>query len=126
MFSHLMLGVNDMDASKKFYDATMAVLGYEAGFMDPKGRCVYRGDGGILMLSIPLNAEPACGANGGTVGFKVDSAEAGNAWHAAGLANGGTDCEDPPGLRGEPATMYLAYLRDPAGNKVCVLKRVNK
>lgn len=124
MFSHVMLGVNDMDASKKFYDATMGVLGYEAGFFDTSGRCIYRSDTGVLLLSVPINGEAACGANGGTVGFKVDSGDAANAWHATGLANGGVDCEDPPGPRGDPATMYLAYLRDPAGNKVCVLQRL--
>lgn len=124
MFSHVMLGVNDMHASKKFYDATMGVLGYSEGVMDAKGRCVYRSDNGVLMLSTPLNGEAACGANGGTVGFKVESTDAGDAWHAAGVANGGTNCEDPPGPRGDPAKMYLAYLRDPAGNKICVLHRL--
>lgn len=123
LFTHVMLGVNDMDASKKFYDATMGVLGYAEGFMDAKGRCIYKADGCLLLLTVPLNGEPACGANGGTLGFKVESTEVGDAWHAAGVANGGTACEDPPGPRGNPATMYLAYLRDPAGNKICVLKR---
>jgi len=124
LFTHVMLGVNDMDASKKFYDATMGVLGYSKGVMDPKGRCVYRSDNGVLLLSVPLDGKAACGANGGTIGFKVDSSETGDAWHAAGVANGGTACEDPPGPRGDPATMYLAYLRDPTGNKICVLKRL--
>ena len=119
-----MLGVNDMDASRKFYDATLGALGYSVGVIDPKGRCVYRSDSGVLLLSSPLNGKAACGANGGTVGFKVDSSVAADAWHAAGVANGGTACEDPPGPRGDPASMYLAYLRDPAGNKVCVLKRL--
>ena len=124
MFSHVMLGVNDMDASRKFYDATLGALGYSAGVMDRKGRCVYRADSGLFLLSTPLNGEAACGANGGTVGFKVDSSAAADAWHAAGVANGGTACEDPPGPRGDPAKMYLAYLRDPTGNKVCVLQRL--
>ena len=124
MFSHVMLGVNDMLASKKFYDATLATLGYSEGFMDSKGRCIYRADTGVFMLSTPLNGEAASGANGGTVGFLAGSAEAADAWHAAGVANGGTTCEDPPGPRGDPASMYLAYLRDPAGNKICVLQRM--
>lgn len=124
MFSHIMLGVNDMDASRKFYDATLGALGYSAGVIDSKGRCVYRSDSGVLLLSTPLNGEAACGANGGTIGFKVDNSAAADAWHAAGVANGGTACEDPPGPRGDPATMYLAYLRDPAGNKVCALQRL--
>ena len=64
-------------------------------------------------------------ANGGTIGFAMDSPELGDAWHAAGIANGGTTCEDPPGLREGPmGKLYLAYLRDPAGNKICALKRM--
>jgi len=124
VFSHVMLGVNDMDASKKFYDATMGALGYSAGVVDAKGRCVYRTDSGVLMLTVPINGGPANGANGGTVGFKAQSKEDAAAWHVAGIANGGTACEDPPGPRGDPATMYLAYLRDPAGNKICTLTRL--
>ena len=124
MFSHVMVGVNDMDVSKKFYDATMSALGYNPGVIDAKGRCIYRSDSGLFLLTVPLNGEAACGANGGTIGFSVDSSEAADAWHAAGIANGGVACEDPPGPRGDPATMYLAYLRDPAGNKICVLQRL--
>lgn len=124
MFSHVMLGVNDMQASKKFYDATLAALGYSEGVMDEKGRCIYRSDAGVFLLSAPINGEAANGANGGTIGFLADTAAAADAWHAAGVANGGTACEDPPGPRGDPASMYLAYLRDPAGNKICALQRM--
>lgn len=123
MFSHVMLGANDMDASKKFYDATLGALGYSEGVIDAKGRCIYRSDTGVLMLSVPINGNLANGANGGTIGFLVETSAAADAWHAAGIANGGTDCEDPPGPRGDPASMYLAYLRDPAGNKICTLQR---
>ena len=74
---------------------------------------------------MPINGEVACGANGGTIGFAVETPEQGDAWHAAGLANGGTAIEDAPGLRtSEMGSMYLAYLRDPAGNKICALKRM--
>lgn len=125
MFSHVMVGTNDMDASRKFYDAALGALGYEPGFLDPNGRCFYITKTGIFALSVPINGEPACPANGGTIGFAVESEEQGNAWHAAGVANGGTPCEDPPGIReGGMGKMYLAYLRDPAGNKVCALKRL--
>jgi catechol 2,3-dioxygenase-like lactoylglutathione lyase family enzyme len=122
MFSHIMVGTNDMDKAKVFYDATMAALGYKAGFIDPKGRCFYRTDTGVFALAVPINGEPATHANGGTVGFSVTSPEQGDAWHAAGLANGGTTCEDPPGVRAE-SKIYLAYLRDPDGNKLCALHR---
>jgi catechol 2,3-dioxygenase-like lactoylglutathione lyase family enzyme len=80
---------------------------------------------GIFSISVPIDGQPACHGNGSTVGFAVDSPEAANAWHEAGLANGGTTCEDPPGVReGAAGKLYLAYLRDPAGNKICALHRV--
>jgi catechol 2,3-dioxygenase-like lactoylglutathione lyase family enzyme len=125
MFSHVMLGVNDVGASKKFYDAILAVVGVPPGRMDDKGRVFYRTKTGVFAISKPINGEAASAANGGTVGFAVDSPEVGDAWHAAGVANGGTTCEDPPGLREGPmGKLYLAYLRDPAGNKICALKRM--
>ncbi|GAC04704.1 MAG: VOC family protein [Alteromonadaceae bacterium] len=125
MFSHVMIGVNDMEASKKFYDATMQVLGYKPGVMDEKGRCFYLDKSGVFALTKPINGEPACHGNGTTLGFKVESTEQAEAWHAAGVANGGVACEDPPGVRGEGENkMHLAYLRDPAGNKICTLIRV--
>lgn len=124
MYSHVMVGVNDMEASRKFYDATFAALGYEPGVMDAKGRCFYRTPKGVFALSEPLDGQPATGANGGTIGFLAKSTDIADAWHNAGLANGGTACEDPPGARGD--IMYLAYLRDPAGNKICVLHRLDK
>ena len=124
MFSHVMLGATDLEASKKFYDATMGALGVRPP-MAQGNRYFYMTKEGTFAISTPINGEPACAANGGTIGFKVDSPEQGDAWHAAGLANGGTACEDPPGIReGEMGKMYLAYLRDPAGNKLCVMKRM--
>ncbi|WP_066658178.1 MULTISPECIES: VOC family protein [unclassified Sphingomonas] len=127
MFSHIMLGANDIDASKAFYDATLGALGARAGSVDPKGRAFYMHNGGIFMLSKPLDGQPACHANGGTVGFAATSPEMVDAWHAAGLAHGGTAIEDPPGIRENAfGALYLAYLRDPAGNKVCAMYRVPK
>ncbi len=119
MFSHVMLGCNDIERSKKFYDAVFAAFGGPAGIIDPAGRVVYMHNGGIFLLTKPINGEPACGANGGTVGFAMTPDQA-NAWHDAGVANGGTTCEDPPGPR-EGSPYYLAYLRDPDGNKLCAL-----
>ncbi len=124
MYSHIFVGSDDLDKSKAFYDATLGALGAKPGFMDPKGRLIYMHNGGLLMVTKPINGEPACAANGGTIGFSMkDPAEA-DAWHAAGVAAGGTSCEDPPGWRGEgPGALYLAYLRDPFGNKLCALHR---
>ncbi|WP_176594377.1 VOC family protein [Sphingobium sp. EM0848] len=121
MFSHIMIGANDIEASKKFYDAALGALGHGPAVQDPKGRYFYVTEAGILALTKPIDGQPATHANGGTIGFAATSPEAVDAWHAAGVANGGTACEDPPGLRQNG--MYVAYLRDPSGNKICALKR---
>jgi catechol 2,3-dioxygenase-like lactoylglutathione lyase family enzyme len=126
MFSHIMVGTNDIQASKNFYDAILGALGFEPGVIDPKGRCFYFTPSGIFSISIPIDGEPACAGNGSTVGFAANSPAQADAWHAAGIANGGTSCEEPPGERvGATGTLYLAYLRDPTGNKVCALHRVD-
>jgi catechol 2,3-dioxygenase-like lactoylglutathione lyase family enzyme len=125
MFSHIMLGANDIQTSKTFYDAILGAIGVPPGRIDDKGRVFYMTKTGVFAISKPINGEPASAANGGTVGFAVDSQAAADAWHAAGLANGGTTCEDPPGIReGAKGKLYLAYLRDPAGNKICALQRM--
>ena len=121
MFSHVMVGANDVEASKKFYDAVLGALGHKPGSMDDRGRCFYRTRTGVFAITPPINGEAATHGNGSTIGFAAASAEEADAWHAAGVANGGTPCEDPPGER--PSGLYLAYLRDPAGNKICALHR---
>ncbi|MCB2067060.1 MAG: VOC family protein [Erythrobacter sp.] len=123
MFSHMMVGSNDLDKSKTFYDAVFTAIGGNPGIVDPKGRLVYMHNGSMFLVTKPIDGEPACVANGSTIGFAVDSPEQADAWHAAGVAAGGKAIEDPPGLR-EMGTMklYLAYLRDPDGHKLCALK----
>jgi catechol 2,3-dioxygenase-like lactoylglutathione lyase family enzyme len=124
MFSHVMVGADDLDLSKRFYDATFAALGIGPGKADEKGRIFYISPSGRFAITRPLNGEPSSWGNGSTIGFSGDSPEAAAAWHAAGLANGGTACEDPPGIRDRAlGNIYLAYLRDPAGNKLCALYR---
>lgn len=123
MFNHIMLGSNDIARSKKFYDAVIGAIGGKAAMEDAKGRLIYRHDGGTLMISKPIDGKAACHANGGTVGFKLASEAQGKAWHDAGVANGGTSVEDPPGVRPGGAA-YLAYLRDPDGNKLCGVYRL--
>ncbi|TKB48566.1 VOC family protein [Ferrimonas sediminicola] len=115
-----MVGSNDIGESKRFYDAVMAVLGYPEGVMDAKGRCLYLGEEGVLGITRPIDGQPAPHGNGMTIGFRVATPELVDAWHAAGLAGGGSSCEARPGVRvsGE-RRLYLAYLRDPAGNKLC-------
>jgi len=120
MFSHVMVGSNDVDRSQRFYDA---LFGKEAK-RDEKGRLAYRRNGAVFMVSKPIDGSPACHSNGGTIGFNFDTPEEVDAWHAAGCAAGGKSCEDPPGYReGEFGKLYLAYLRDPDGNKLCALHR---
>jgi catechol 2,3-dioxygenase-like lactoylglutathione lyase family enzyme len=123
MFSHVMIGTNDLEKSKKFYDEVLGAIGQGPGRADPKGRVFYFSKTGHFSITKPLNGEPATVANGMTIGFAVSSGEQADAWHAAGLANGGTTCEDPPGIRnaGTPSAMYLAYLRDPDGHKLCAM-----
>jgi catechol 2,3-dioxygenase-like lactoylglutathione lyase family enzyme len=124
MFSHIMLGSNDIARSKKFYDAVFGAMGGKPGTEDAKGRLIYAHNGGRFMVSKPIDGKPACHANGGTVGFTMTREQV-DAWHKAGAANGGTSIEDPPGVRqGAAGQMYLAYLRDPDGNKLCAFARM--
>ncbi|MFC0590424.1 VOC family protein [Novosphingobium aquiterrae] len=125
MYSHNMVGSNDIEKSKKFYDATFAALGGNPAIQDDKGRLIYMHNGGIFLVTPPIDGQPATAGNGCTIGFAMDSPEQADAWHAAGVANGGTAIEDPPGVRsGGMGDLYLAYLRDPDGNKLCALKRM--
>lgn len=123
MFSHVMVGSNDIERSRRFYDA---LFGKEA-HVDDKGRLRYARDGAVFMVSKPIDGRPASAANGGTVGFNFDSPEEIDAWHARAIAAGGVSVEDPPGWRERPAgRLYLAYVRDPDGNKLCGLHRPPK
>ena len=125
MYSHVMLGSNDLERSKTFYDAIFGATGGREGKIDPKGRLVYVNNGGILLITTPIDGAPATHGNGSTVGFAVDGPEQAQAWEQAGVANGGTAIEDPPGVRsGLGMNLYLAYLRDPDGNKLCALHRM--
>jgi len=124
MFSHVMVGTDDIAASKKFYDAVFGTIGIPAGNADPKGRIFYRTKTGVFAISKPIDGGAATHANGGTIGFMCDSPEKVGAFHEAGVANGGKSIEDPPGWRqGTAGRVYLAYLRDPYGNKICALYR---
>lgn len=128
MFSHVMVGSNDIEASKKFYDAVLGVLGAGEPMRDEKEdgtvRLFYFHNGGIFAVSTPIDGNPATVGNGSTVGFACDSLEQVTALHDAGVANGGTSIEDPPGPRsGGMGTLNLSYVRDPSGNKICGLHR---
>ena len=125
MYSHNMVGSNDIDRSKQFYDAVFTAVGGKPGVQDDRGRLIYMHNGGLFLVGQPIDGEAATIGNGSTVGFAMETPEQADAWHAAGVANGGTAIEDAPGVR-EAAfgKLYLAYLRDPDGNKLCALKRM--
>lgn len=128
MFSHVMVGSNDIDRSKRFYDAVLGTLGAGPGVvnMSVSGykRVFYRHDGSTFGFTQPIDGKPATVANGGTIGFRCDSEEAARRFHDVAVANGGTSIENPPGLRESTmGAMYLAYVRDPDGNKLCAMYR---
>lgn len=128
MFSHVMLGSNDIERSKQFYDAVLGVLGAGEPLRNLSGtghaRLFYRHEGQTFCVSEPIDGEAATFANGGTIGFKCGSPEQVRAFHDTAVAHGGKSIEQPPGLReGKMGAMYLAYVRDPDGNKLCALHR---
>ena len=125
MYSHNMVGTNDVAKSKAFYDATFKAIGGKEGIQDDKGRLIYMHGGSLFLVTPPIDGQPATPANGGTIGFAMENPAQADAWHAAGVAAGGTAIEDPPGVRaGGFGELYLAYLRDPDGNKLCALHRM--
>ncbi|EML5474241.1 VOC family protein [Pseudomonas aeruginosa] len=128
MFSHVMVGSNDIERSKRFYDAVLSVLGVGEPIRNKANtghtRLFYRHDGVSFSVSEPINGEAATCANGGTIGFKCNSPEQVAKFHDTAIAHGGTSIEEPPGLReGNLGVLYLAYVRDPDGNKLCALHR---
>ena len=128
MFNHVMVGTNDIERSKRFYDALLGMLGAGEPMRNvgPSGhtRLFYRHDGNTFCVTEPINGEEASIANGGTIGFKCNSPEQVKQFHDVAVANGGTSCEEPPGPReGGLGLLHLSYVRDPDGNKLCALHR---
>lgn len=128
MFNHVMVGSNDIERSKRFYDAVLGVLGAgePARNKAPTGhtRLFYRHEGNVFCVSEPIDGEAATAANGGTIGFKCSSPEQVRQFHDTALAHGGVSIEDPPGLReGSLGSLFLAYVRDPDGHKLCAIHR---
>lgn len=123
MYFHVMVGANDLEASRKFYDATLGALGIpgKGQFRDRPPAYMY-GDPqtGLFLLTKPQDGKPACHANGGTIMFRADSKATADAWYQAGLASGGSDVSGAPGPGSLPDTI-MGYLRDPTGNKIAVV-----
>ena len=125
MFSHIMIGTNNLERARTFYDAVLGTIGVPPAMVD-RHRIFYMTKSGVFSVSIPIDGKPATSANGSTIGFACSSPEQVEAWHKAGVANGGASIEEPPGVRdGGMGKLYLAYLRDPDGNKICALHRMN-
>jgi len=125
VYSHNMVGSNDIARSKAFYDALFTAVGGNPGIQDDKGRLIYMHNDGLFLVTPPIDGQPATAGNGCTIGFAMSSPEQADAWHAAGVAAGGKAIEDPPGVREAGfGKLYLAYLRDPDGNKLCALHRM--
>jgi len=125
MFSHMMVGSNDIDRSQTFYDALFGAVGGKPAIKDDKGRLIYMHNDGVFLVTPPIDGQPATHGNGCTIGFAMSDPAQADAWHKAGVEAGGTAIEDPPGVReGGMGSLYLAYLRDPDGNKLCALHRM--
>ncbi|PQO94864.1 glyoxalase [Massilia phosphatilytica] len=128
MFSHVMIGSNDLERSRRFYDAVLGVLGVGEPFANTnltgQRRFFYRHDGGSFCITEPIDGAEATCANGATIGFKCASPDMVHAFHDTAVAQGGTSIEAPPGLRDSGlGPLYLAYVRDPDGHKLCALYR---
>jgi len=131
MFNHVMVGSNDIERSKRFYDAVLGTLGAGEPVRNkaPSGymRLFYRHEGNMFCVTEPINGEKATFANGGTIAFKCSSPEQVQIFHDTAIAHGGKSIENPPGLRESSlGAMHLAYVRDPDGNKLCAIYRVKK
>jgi catechol 2,3-dioxygenase-like lactoylglutathione lyase family enzyme len=129
MFNHIMIGANDIEIAKAFYDTVLATLGFQGEAIRNVAasghvRYFYRHDGGTLCLTQPIDDEPATHANGGTIAFKCSSPEQVATFHDVAVAAGGKSIEDPPGVRESAAgPLHLSYVRDLDGNKLCAIHR---
>jgi len=128
MFNHVMVGSNDIERSRRFYDAVLGVLGAGEPLRNEAAsghiRYFYRHGGNTFGISEPIDGAPATFANGGTIAFRCGSPEQVRAFHDTAVAQGGTSIEQPPGTRHtDIGSFYLAYMRDPDGNKLCALCR---
>jgi len=128
MLYHVMIGSNDIQKTKQFYDPVLAVVGASGGVENVNAtgqtRLFYIHNGSIFSITEPINGEPVTTANGSTIGFACDSPEQVKEFHAVAMANGATSVEDPPGARlSDMGEMHLCYFLDPDGHKICGIHR---
>ena len=128
MFSHIMIGTNDVERAREFYTKVLGVLGAGEPMVDVNAtgqtRLFYIHNDSIFAITQPINGEPAGTANGATIGLACDSPEQVKELHAAAIAAGATDIEDPPGPReSSMGVLHLCYFLDPDGHKICGLHR---
>jgi catechol 2,3-dioxygenase-like lactoylglutathione lyase family enzyme len=128
MINHIMIGTNNIERSKLFYDAVLAILGAGQPLRNiassGHARLFYMHDGSTFCITEPINGESAGVGNGSTIGFKCNSPEQVKEFHDIAIASGGISIEEAPGLRnGTLGALHLAYVRDPDGNKLCAIYR---
>ncbi|MGN7293548.1 VOC family protein [Rhizobium sp. SAFR-030] len=128
MFNHVMIGTNDIERSKRFYNAVLGTLGAPGPTQNRAAsghaRLFYRHDGSSFVVSEPIDDNVATPANGGTIAFRCSSPQQVRDFHDTAVANGGTSIEEPPGPRETGVgIVHLAYVRDPDGNKLCAICR---
>ncbi len=124
MLNHIMIGSDDIEKSKRFYNAVLGVLGASEPIVNindtGQTRLFYVHNGSAFCITEPINGKPVSVANGSTVGFVCTSPEQLQEFHDVAVANGGVSVEDPPGPReGAMGVMYLCYFLDPDGHKIC-------
>ena len=121
----MMVGSNDLERSKTFYDASRRARQKRGQAPTTRAALVYGHNGSMFMVTKPIDGEPATHGNGSTIGFAFDTPEEVDAWHQRGHRRRRHRDRGPAGHRVEraSASLYLAYLRDPDGNKLCGLHR---
>jgi len=128
MFSHVMIGSDDIERSKSFYNSVLGVLGAKEPIVNVNDtgqtRLFYIHNDSIFCVTEPINGESMSAANGSTIGFTCDSSEQVKELHDVAIANGATSIEGPPGLRNNTTgKKYLCYFLDPDGHKICGMYR---
>jgi len=121
MLAYVMVGTNNVKRSAKFYDAALAPLGLVRTWADNRSLGYSPKNApkkSMFYVTKPFNKKPASFGNGTMISLAAKSRRAVEGFHAAALANGGTD-EGKPGPRPADGSNYVTYARDPDGNKIC-------